>query len=508
MQRLVAKSDPPLQKKRMKPLSLVLVTVDCLRADHVGFLGYSPSVSPFLDSLAGQSIVFKTVIVAGAPTYFSFPAIMASRHPLALGREVLGIAPGEATIATVLQKSGYKTAAFLAANPYLSSRFGYAQGFNHFEDFLKSELPFSEEKPDGSEMNRRIQALASQTRLSQAAYDELYFWYCQWRSSREEPSVDQLRRYPSADVIVDQASSWLDGSRNEPFFLWIHLMDPHHPYYPPLEALSSIGAGKITTRRARFLNSVWNRGDIDPQRLKRYRADVLSLYDAGIYWADKQIGRLVADLTRLGRADDTVLAVTADHGEEFLEYGARYHSPTSLPEELIRVPLLIRVPSVTARTLSGQFSHLHLAPTLLESVGSVPPESFRGRSRWSEVLSGNLPDEPTVVECLEGCNNPFHAEDRIRSRMLAVRDRNYKLVLSFVDEKEGLFDLRNNAVENSPLPQSAVPKERASLLLIAQAYLQQGRGNRNSHLSLAARLREIEQSIDLKSRQIEHPVSE
>jgi arylsulfatase A-like enzyme len=83
--------------------SLVLITVDCLRADHVGFLGYERLTTPFLDSLAPHSVVFSNAIVSGAPTYFSFPAIMASRHPLALGRDVIGIAPGETTLAKVLQ---------------------------------------------------------------------------------------------------------------------------------------------------------------------------------------------------------------------------------------------------------------------------------------------------------------------------------------------------------------------------------------------------------------------
>src|SRR5580704_12189787 len=114
------------QKMRTKK-SIVLVTVDCLRADHVGFMGYERPTSPFLDSLASESFVVPTAIVAGAPTYYSFPAILASRYPLALGRDVLGIAPHELTLATSLRGAGYTTAAFLAGNPYLSTRSGYDQ---------------------------------------------------------------------------------------------------------------------------------------------------------------------------------------------------------------------------------------------------------------------------------------------------------------------------------------------------------------------------------------------
>src|SRR5215831_18328349 len=124
----------------MKRRSLILITVDCLRADHVGFQGYARPVTPFLDSLSRNSAVVSNAIVAGAPTYFSFPAIMASRYPLTLGREAIGIAPGEPTIATVLKGSGYATAAFLAGNPNLSARYGYDQGFDEFHDFLDSTV--------------------------------------------------------------------------------------------------------------------------------------------------------------------------------------------------------------------------------------------------------------------------------------------------------------------------------------------------------------------------------
>src|SRR5271163_4874124 len=119
--------------------SIVLVTVDCLRADHVGFMGYSRPVTPFLDSLAAESFVFPAAIVAGAPTYYSFPAILASRYPLALGRDLLGLAAEEPTLASALRQAGYATAAFSAANPYISSRFGYQQGFDTFSDFLDAD---------------------------------------------------------------------------------------------------------------------------------------------------------------------------------------------------------------------------------------------------------------------------------------------------------------------------------------------------------------------------------
>src|SRR5207245_9826259 len=89
------------------PRSLILITVDCVRADHAGFLGYDRPTTPFLDSLASQSLVFRNALATGTPTYYSLPAILASRYPLALGRDLLGLAPDETTITSVLKQRGF-----------------------------------------------------------------------------------------------------------------------------------------------------------------------------------------------------------------------------------------------------------------------------------------------------------------------------------------------------------------------------------------------------------------
>ena len=145
--------------------SLILITVDCLRADHVGFLGYNRPTTPFLDFLAEESVFFCNAIVAGAPTYYSFPAIMASRHPLALGRDVVGLAPNEETLTMTLKREGYATAAFLAGNPYLSPRFGYDNGFDVFLDHLNAPLEAISDNVGPRAKAGRSQGEPSQFRL-------------------------------------------------------------------------------------------------------------------------------------------------------------------------------------------------------------------------------------------------------------------------------------------------------------------------------------------------------
>ena len=479
--------------------SLLLITVDCFRADHAGFLSYDRPTTPFLDALAGESLIFSNAIVAGAPTYFSFPAVMGSRYPLSLGRDVLGLAPGEPTIASALSGAGHATAAFLAANPYLSPRFGYDAGFGTFKDFLDTESAAGpgESGPDknsraSTRWNQSLAKVAHGLGPAGRLYDELYFQYCQRLASPAAGSLDQLRRFPTADVIVDHALDWLSGIAGQPFFLWLHLMDPHSPYYPQPEALEWMGQSALDASRARYLNSYWNRGDVGASRLRRHRHNIVALYDAGIRWVDAQVERLVGALRNLGLWDNCVTALTADHGEEFLDHGGRYHPPSKVAEELIRVPLLLRGPGLSrAGKVAAPFSLLHLAPTLLDLMSLPIPASFRGRSHSALLQSGGSWEEDAVVECIAGCSNPFVMENRLESRLLAVREERYKLVLDFSAPAEQLFDLKADPGELRPLPVNEQKPIRRRLLDRARQHLADSLRSRDADYRMAARLRDL-----------------
>jgi arylsulfatase A-like enzyme len=479
--------------------SIVLVTVDCLRADHVGFMGYERPTTPFLDSLAAESFVFPAAIAAGAPTYFSFPAILASRYPLSLGRDALGLAPGEPTLASVLKQAGYATASFAAANAYISSQFGYEQSFDTFRDFLNHEPePLSSEKMNAatghgwaSRLNRKLRQARPALGPLRILYDELYFQYCQ-RTTAVPNSLDALRRFPAADVIVDQACRWM-ASVEEPFFLWLHLMDPHSPYYPTDKALALLGRGPISPFRARYLNSYWNRSDLGPRRLARHRDQVIALYDAGIRGVDAQMARLIEVIRKAGRWDSCIFAFTADHGEEFLDHGGRYHPPSRLMEELIRVPLLLRVPGNDKREVAkSPFSLLHLAPTLLDAAQVPVPSEFQGSSRWPQVPEGQNYDAVAISECVAGCTNPFRPQNRLGPRVLSVREVRYKLVLCFDPPAEHLYDLEADPGEHAPLAMAALKPVRRRLLEIAYGHLKRSIGQRDLRARAQVRLRDLQ----------------
>jgi arylsulfatase A-like enzyme len=492
-------------------LSLILITVDCLRADHCGFYGYPRATTPFLDSLASESFVVPTAVVAGAPTYYSFPAIHASRMPLALGRDVIGLAPGESTLAAVLRKSGYATAAFSAANPYLSPRFGYDQGFQTFKDFLDFASP-SAASPHAPEKATPSSSDPARTKLNQSVkkaaralgmgslYNDLYFEYCLRIAAPQPASMDALRQFPSAEIIVNHGIEFL-ASTSGLFFLWLHLMDPHSPYYPSPQAFSELTGENASPSDARYLNEYWNRSDLAPPCFAKKKNAILDLYDAGIRSADNQIARLVAHLKQTGLWDDCTLAVTADHGEEFLEHGRRFHAPVSLHDEVSRVPLLLRVPHANKKKVPATpFSHLNLAPTLLEILGAPAPRDFRGDSLWRNLQQEIPWDTPAIAECVPECTNPFRTSTRFAPRLLSVRDTRHKLVIHFAPEiPEQLFDLQDDPKEEKPSPASAIKDVRVRLLKVAQAHLHQTSSQRTPATRLKARLHDLRVELGSKS---------
>jgi arylsulfatase A-like enzyme len=422
--------------------------------------------------------------------------------PLALGRDVLGVAPGESTLATVLRESGYATGAFSAGNPYISPRFGYHEGFDVFRDFLDFEVRATQntggpETPPGpsvrGKLNRAIRSFAGGIGLNRL-YNELYFQYCM-KIVPAVSSVDALRRFPAAGMVVDEAQSWLASVEERPFFLWLHLMDPHAPYYPPNEAFRELTGRDIEPGRARYLNEYWNRSDLIPSGLRKKRDEVIELYDAGIRSADRQIARLVQSLRQSHLWEDCVLALTADHGEEFLDHGGRYHPPVRLTEEIVRVPLLIRVPGFEDRAVKvppSPMSHLHLAPTLLEIMGVQAPSAFQGRSLWTNLQRGQAWDDPAIIECAYGCTNPFRTENRSAPRLLGVRDTHFKLVMRMEPgATEELYDLDADPAETHSGVAGPALEARKRLLQTAREHLGRTVAGRDGMARLRARLREL-----------------
>lgn len=298
---------------------VILVTIDTLRADRLGAYGSQRVRTPNFDRLAGESTLFANAATTVPFTLPAHSAIMTGTYPPYHGvRENVGYMLSEEnlTLAEILGEAGWATAGFVSAFP-LDSRWGIAQGFEHyFDDFTLEE---------GARAN-----------------------------------MGAVQR-PGAETIA-AALAWLDeretAESGEPFFLWLHLFEPHDPYEPP-EPFASSYADRP--------------------------------YDGEVAYVDSLLGEFRRALAERGLFDDSVVVVTGDHGEGLGDHGEPFHG-YFIYDSTVHVPLLIRAPGSTAGRVDLAVSHVDLAPTILQLVGVPAPGHLQGNSLVPWLLDPTTAD--------------------------------------------------------------------------------------------------------------------
>jgi arylsulfatase A-like enzyme len=327
------------------PRNLLLIVADTLRADHVGHQGYPRDTSPRLDALAESGAVFLRHYSHSSRTEPSVASLLTGLHPRSHGvlnpldsYDAKGtLQASQTTLAELLAERGFTTAGFVT-NPNISRRFGFAQGF--------------------------------------ATYD----------------LIASMR----GDELNASALRWLDAA-DEPFFLYLHYVEPHSDYDPPVENrylfADPLYDGPADGSAEQIRQVELGRWSPAPADL----AHLVALYDQEIRTFDDRLGEVLDELERRGLADSTLVVVTSDHGEEFLEHGSVFHGYT-LYEEQLRVPLVLRDPrrrgGVRVETITR---HVDLLPTLLDLLGVETPAGLQGASLVPLLEGAGAPhSEPAV----------------------------------------------------------------------------------------------------------------
>ncbi len=415
----------------MEKPNILLLTIDCLRADHLGCYGYSRDTSPNIDRLASKGALFLEAISNGGRTPASFPSILASQLPPLEWEEHKQIMQRAPTLAGILKKAGYQTAAFLS-NPFLTKFFHYDKGFNVFEDDLGIISDQTLKKPKRA-LLRKSKVLGKIRILLGRILNLTLFWAGKQRDA-------------TAEKLTGRAVSWLKNCPSS-FFLWSHFMDAHYPYLPPSKYVHQICNRHIS--KYRIFNLYYRR--LKSLRIADFRnADWLSqseidtlidLYDANIRYIDDSIGKLLDSLG--SRLKNTIIIITADHGEAFGEHNSLGHC--TLFEELVHVPLIMVGPGIKAATIVNEpVNLLDLAPTITDLVGIDSIKGFRGRSLLP-VVSG----EEGVTDGTIMTNIIYES----RLRLLSYRTPEWKYIRTeSMDEagtvlSEEVYDLRNDPKE-------------------------------------------------------------
>lgn len=342
--------------------NIVLVTYDSLRADHCGFMGYERDTTPTLDQMAKEGVVYENAVASGVPTISSMTAVMTGEHSWAspeigFNTEQRDQVTSRPTVAEVLSDSGYSTGG-LSPNPPASSYFGFDDGFDWFRDFLAERKGLFER-----------------------------LWHRVFQNSIEGGNVSTyLRLFRNVVQREEVLRPWeafyeeiLQWVRNvpEPYFLWVLLLEPHHPWLPPTEYQrwsSRWDKYQSFKHYWEMLNSDWE-PDFEPSVRRR----LVNLYDDSIRYGDAFLEELRDDL----RDDDPIFIVHADHGEEFGEHGRYGHQPY-LYENLIHVPLVVWNTGRQHR-VQKPVGLRSLAPTICDLAGASHPfraQSLPGDQSW------------------------------------------------------------------------------------------------------------------------------
>ena len=384
------------------PPNVLLITIDTIRADHLSAYGYELETTPELSRLAGEGVRFDTAYASTATTAPSHVSLFTSLHPVThrVVKNGRPLAPGHETLAEILSSKGFDTAGIVSSY-VLSGRFDYGQGFDTWnEDFELADVPELPVAWDGQIIPGKF--------------------------------------HGRADDTTRRALSWLRARSKgaPPFFLFVHYYDPHDPYDPPSEFADRFGSASS-------------------RPLER----VVGRYDAEIAFTDQEIGRLLAGLSEMGLARDTIVVVTGDHGEGLMQHGHMAHG-VNVYEEAIRVPLLFRWPGGIAEGASFDtpVGILDIAPTLLELLGIEPGgRGFEGRS-LAPVLRGDIADyESQPIWSYRRSYEPRMVERTwVEGEKFAVRKGRWKYILGPEEQFEELFDLeidpgeRQNLFEERP----------------------------------------------------------
>lgn len=361
------------------PPNVILITVDALRADHLAACGNDWVKTPWIDLLARHSAVSCATYPSQPQTNPAVAAIMTSTYPTVNGVRVHMVdrlPDAYETLAEVLASKGYSTGAILPWAAFDPAFSGFQQGFDVYEAYVLN-APSTLENPLTTAFGAAYRRITDQGAIGGAVESVI--------GLRRQVEEDIDGR---ADVTGAAAITWLATHRSQPFFLWTHFFDPHYPWTPPPPWNELYEDGSYDGPYSGDMGFVYamSAGAFDPD--ERDVAHLRSQYAGEISYADHYIGQLLGYAAEAGLLRNTIIILTADHGESLGERPGPWPDGTDwlhgddLYTPGIQVPLMIFDPrrSLGGRSLEPPLQHIDIMPTILDLVAAPIPSAAQGRS--------------------------------------------------------------------------------------------------------------------------------
>lgn len=422
-------------------MNVVYIDIDSLRADHLGVYGYDAPTAPNIDELTDDAVWFENAYVANSPCMPSRAAFLSGRYGIHNGVETHG--PSAQVLRSPQNQRRWY--ACWAEDWTKEGRDWLAETNGESRNWLTlPELFFHE----------RIKTCGVSSFPRHTAPWFYHLWH-EFRHPQEPDGSGEYMQTPRAETVVDLAIDFIEQNTETDFFLYSQFWDPHAPYNRTDEEIERFRDNTLPTHPT--AESIETHRDWDAWRCATQLgvsdrddlAELLAQYDAEIRYVDQQVGRLLDFLRENGIYDETLIVVTADHGEEFGEHGV-YREHWSTHDGTQRVPLIIKPPaneSVEGGTRDQLVTNVDVAPTLAEYAGIAPPSKWQGQSLKPIIHSSSTAGRDHIV-----------FDHGLYTAQRAVRTDRWKFIRTYhpgmwsgVTPDQQLYDMRADPDEQTNL---------------------------------------------------------
>lgn len=362
-----------------EPPNVLFITVDALRADHLGACGNDWIQTPWMDLLARYGTLSCSTYTQQPQSNPALASLFTSTYPAVHGvrMHMVDRLPDHFdTLAEVLSSRGYGTGAILPWTALEPAFSGFHQGFQVYEAFVVNAPP-ALNNPITASLGAMYRRVTDQVAIGGAIEAVI--------GMREQVEEDIDGR---ADVTAAAAINWLTTNRKTPFFLWVHFFDPHYPWTPPEPWDHLYEDGSYDGPYDGSMGFVFEmrEGIFEPN--EQDVAYLRNLYASEVSYADHHVGKVLGYAAEMGLLRNTIVVLTADHGESLGERGGPWPEGDfwlhgdDLYSPGVRVPLIVFDPrrTQTGHQLAVPVQHIDVMPTILEMVGAPVPSMAQGRS--------------------------------------------------------------------------------------------------------------------------------
>jgi arylsulfatase A-like enzyme len=442
--------------------TVILITIDALRPDHLKAYNYHKNTAPNLEKFAEKGSIFSNAFTNGPETPSAFSSLFSSILPFLSG----GFSPlpsQKLIFPQILMESGVYTYG-IHSNPNLGEYFNYHRGFDVFLDGERYKE--KQDRPDNQGIKKNSLALLKRILNYKNLFNRLMYGLRGFNKFKSKlrnrlPFItDLLLPFTpiayNAPYVVNKVGTFLKNI-DQPLFLWAHFMDVHSPFNPPSKNVLAINSTDINLRERNFLNNEIYKNPKKYHISNEVLEKLKILYDAEINYVDSYL-KSFFELVLQEYSKDCLVIITADHGESFFEHGFFFHQG-NIFDELLKIPLfVIEIGAENIKKIDVGVQIIDIAPTIIDYFGFSIPESFQGKSLIPLIRGKYFEPEKYVISETYQKDGIMKRNNKDGFKLLSIRNDKWKYIFNEQFDEELLYHIEIDPEEKLNLAKKEISK--------------------------------------------------